>query len=435
MSASLGITLSFAIFFILLAVGVHIHTTLLTTGIVGLILLGKSSVLAGFLGYQSFPSVASYSLTTIPLFVLTAQFILQAGVVEDIFTMIYNFSKGKRGVLGAATLVTGAFLGAVSGSGAATSASLGQAAYPQLVKHGYNKNLAAGVSAAAGSLSSIIPPSVVIIVYGVATETSISDLFIGAIIPGILVTLVYIGVTLLYLRRDKKLSIENHEFVKIPMDRKKQIVVLTFSSTVAITVFGGIYSGFVTPTEAGAIAATVSLIGAFLLKKVNKKYLVNAGRETMKITSLVMLLIIGAKIFGRFMSFSLIARKFIALLDPILIYPQLVIAILILLYFVLFMLLEGTAVMLMTTPLLLPLITTMGFDTVWFGILVCLTCVIGMLTPPVGMCVYAVSGTAGIPVEGVFKVGIVFAIAASIIVGGAMIFAPEIATFLPSLMK
>jgi C4-dicarboxylate transporter DctM subunit len=436
MSVELGITLAFVIFFGLLAFGVHIHTTLLVTGLVGLVLIGRGNIIAGFVGFQSFPAVASYSLTTIPLFVLTAQFILQAGVVEDIFTIIYNVSRGRKGYLGTATMVAGAFLGAVSGSGSATAASLGQAAYPQLVKHGYRKDLAAAVAAAAGSLSSIIPPSVVIIVYGVITETSISTLFIAAIVPGILLTLVYILCTLLYLRKDKKAAgVTEEPFKKIPIDRKQEIIVLVFSTAVAITIFGGIYSGFVTPTEAGALGAVVSLIGAALLKKVNKAFLIKAGKETLKVTSMVMLLIIGAKIFGRFMSFSLIARKFIALLNPLLSSPGLVIAIIIALYFVLFMLLEGTAVMLMTTPLLLPLMDAMGMNHVWFGILVCLTCVIGLLTPPVGMCVYAVCGAARIPVEGPFKVGIMFAIAGSIIVGGLMILVPEIATFLPNLMR
>lgn len=435
MDYTLTLVITFSIFFLLLAIGMHIHNTLLLTGIIGLILLGRGHALGGILSNLSYPAVSSYSLTTIPLFVLTAQFILQSGSVERLFTIIYNISRGRKGILGSATLITGAFLGAVSGSGSATAASLGQAAYPQLVKHGYSKDLAAALSGAAGSLSSIIPPSVVIIVYGVATETSISDLFMAAIIPGVAITLVYILVTLFFLKKEAKTDLQLDKYEPIPIDKKEMLVTIAYSAAVAITIFGGIYSGFMTPTEAGAVSAVVALVGAVVLKKVDRKFLKQAGLETIKVSSMVMLLIIAAKLFGRFMSMSLIARKFIAILQPFTANPPLLIAIIIAMYFVLFMLLEGTAVMLMTTPFLIPLMAQMGLDLVWFGILVCLTAVIGLLTPPVGMCVYAVAGAANIPVEGPFRIGIIYAIAASIIVGALMIFVPEIATLLPSLMK
>lgn len=428
------IALSFAVFFVFLFGGLYIHSTLLGTGLVGILLLGHSTLLPGFMGFQSFPAVATYSLTTIPMYILTAQFILQAGIVEDLFTMVYNFSKGKRGLLGATTMAIGAVLGAVCGSGNATSAALGQAAYPSLVKHGYNRDLAAAVSGAAGSLSSIIPPSVVIIVYGVITETPIGKLFLGAIVPGIATTLVYIACTYYFLAKDNKEG-QAHEFKRIVVPTKRVLTAGIVGLAISVTIFGGIYTGLMTPTEAGAVSAMVSFIAALLLGKVDMKFITKAATETVKVTAMIMLIIIGAKIFGKFVSLSMLPRKFIQLLDPLIPYPVLILAILIALYFVCFMFLEGTAVILMTTPILVPLMKAMSIDTLWFGILVCLTCVIGMLTPPVGLCIYSVCGTVKIPVEGPFRYGLQYALAASVVVGGLMIAFPQMVTWLPSLMK
>lgn len=435
MDSNMATLLAFGIFFLFLFHGLYIHATLLGTGIAGIILLGNITMLPGFMGYQSFPAVASYSLSTIPLFVLTAQFILQADIVEDLFSMVYNSSKGNKGALGTATLVVGAFLGAVCGSGTATSAALGQAAYPQLVRHGYSKDLASCVAAAAGSLSSIVPPSVVLIVYGVATETSIGDLFVGAVIPGCMVTLVYILCTFFFLRHEKKkLNLPTHPFEPIPISNRRRITAIVVSISIAAVIFGGIYSGIMTPTEAGAVGAFVSFMAAVLLKKVNRNFMVKAAKDTVKLSSMVFVILIGAKIFGKFISLSLISRKFVQLLEPLFIYPALILGILVLVYFVLFMFLEGTAVIVMTTPVLLPVMNAMGIDTLWFGILVCLTCVIGMLTPPVGLCVYTVCGITKNPVEGAFKYGICFAAACSIVVGGLMILFPQLVTWLPATM-
>lgn len=435
MDAGTVILLSFIIFFVMMIFGLYIHAILMGVGILGIVMLGKTALLPGFMGYQAYPTVASYSLSTIPLFILTAQFILQAGVVQDLFTIVYNVSKGKKGMLGATTLVVGAFLGAVCGSGTATAGSLGQAAYPELVKHGYSNSLAACVSAAAGSLSSIIPPSIVIIVYGVTTETPIGKLFIAAVIPGIIVTLTYILCTFYFLRKEEKAGVqEEHIFKKKEMPKQQLVIVLSVSVVIALTIFGGIYSGFMTPTEAGAVGAFVSFVAAVLLKKVNLGFLYKAGVETVKLSSMVMLIMIGAKIFGKFISLSMMARKFLALLEPLFAYPDVILAVLILVYFFLFMFLEGTAVITMTTPILLPVMNAMGIDPLWFGIFVCVTCVVGMLTPPVGMCVYTVCGICRIPVEGAFKYGIKYAAICSLVAGGLMIAFPQIVTWLPNMM-
>ena len=438
MSNEVAIIIALVVLVIMLLSGMYIHSLLLAVGVVGVILLGRGAVLPGLMSYATFTSVATYSMTTIPLYVLCAQLILEAGVVEDLFNLLYNASKGKRGVLGTFCIVLGAFLGAVCGSGTATSAALGQAAYPQLVKRGYKADLAAAVSAASGSLAGIIPPSVTIIVYGVATETPIGRMFIASMIPGILTTIVFIFCNLFFLGRENRISRQSGEektpFEPVPVDKKSTTISAIVAIIIAITIFGGIYSGFMTATEAGAVAATVAFICALLLGKVNKDFLVRAAKSSVKVTAMVMLIIVGAKIFGRFMSLSRISSSFVEMLEPLMDHPEIILIILIIVYFVLFMLMEGTAVIVMTTPVLLPVMEAMEVDMLWFGIIVCFCCVIGQLTPPVGVCVYSACGIADIPVEGPFKYSMLMAIAATVIVGGLMVFFPAVVTWLPSMM-
>lgn len=434
MSTGVAITIAAITLIVLLLSGLYIHSMLLAVGIIGIMLLGKLALIPGLLSYTTFTTVATYSMTTIPLYVLCAQLILEAGVVDDLFNILYNISHGRKGVLGTFCMILGAFLGAVCGSGTATSAALGQAAYPQLIKRGYSSSLAGAVAASAGSLAGVIPPSVTIIVYGIATETPIGRMFVASLIPGILTTLVFIGCTLVFLRREQKASSTAEEFRPVHVNKRSFVVSISIAVIIAATIFGGIYSGFMTATEAGAVSATVAFICALCLGKVTKTFLVRSAKSTVSITAMVMMIIIGAKIFGKFMSLSKISDRFMALLGPLMKYPRIILAILIVVYFILFMLMEGTAVIVMTTPVLLPVMQQMGVDMLWFGIIVCFCCVIGQLTPPVGVCVYSVCGVAGIPVEGTFQKSMIFALIATIIVGGLMVCFPQVVTFLPSMM-
>jgi tripartite ATP-independent transporter DctM subunit len=429
------IGLMVAVFLLLLLAGYYIHSILAVAGIGGLILLDGMDILTGLLGPTPFSRTAAYTLTTIPLFVLMAQFILQADIVKDLFYVVNRFSRGRKGVLGSLTLIAGAMLGAVSGSGTATAASLGQVAVPELEKHGFKAPLAGAVAAAAGSLSGIIPPSIILILYGVATETPIGDLFIAAVIPGILVTVVFIAIMMVYLSRTRASLEELHAESALPerIPVARLVVSLAVSAVIVVVVFGGIYSGMVTPTEAGAVGAFAGFLAALVLGRVNPRYLVVSLTETVKVTVMVMIILIGAQIFGRFVSLSLIPRKLIDFLAPVVETPFLMLLILMAIYFLLFMFIEGAAVILMSVPVILPIIETMGTDVVWFGVFVAMICTVGLITPPVGLSVYAVSGATRIPSDAIFRYAMVFAVAATIIVSTIMILVPETATWLPTL--
>ncbi|MDE4085555.1 TRAP transporter large permease [Planococcus maritimus] len=434
----IGIILAMMI--VLLLAGLYIHSVLLASGIIGLILLEGFGILPGLLGNEPFNRVASYTLTTIPLFVLMAQFILQSGLVQDIFYMVHKVSKGKNSLLGVLTLIIGGLLGAVSGSGTATSASLGQVAIPELRKHGYSAPLAGAVAASGGSLSGIIPPSIILILYGVATETPVGSLFVGAFIPGILTMLVFIAVMLVYFQLGKKKQQATQEEVieEAAAEEKVPVLRLIIASIIAVAIvfiiFGGIYSGVFTPTEAGAVGAFVGLIAAFLLGKVNFAFFKTSLIETVKLTGMVMIIMIGAQIFGRFVSLSLLPRRLIEWIEPIMDTPALVLIAISIVLFIMFMFIEGAAVILMSIPVLLPIIVELQVDVLWFGVFVAVICTIGLITPPVGLSVYAVAGVSGISSGSIFRLTTVFALVAMVVVTGLMIAFPGLATWLPNSM-
>ncbi|MFP3356073.1 TRAP transporter large permease [Planococcus sp. SIMBA_143] len=434
----IGIILAMMI--VLLLAGLYIHSVLLASGIIGLILLEGFGILPGLLGNEPFNRVASYTLTTIPLFVLMAQFILQSGLVQDIFYMVHKVSKGKNSLLGVLTLIIGGLLGAVSGSGTATSASLGQVAIPELRKHGYSAPLAGAVAASGGSLSGIIPPSIILILYGVATETPVGSLFVGAFIPGILTMLVFIAVMLVYfqLGKKKQQAAQEEIFEETVTEEKVPAIRLIIASVIAVAIvfiiFGGIYSGVFTPTEAGAVGAFVGLIAAFLLGKVNFAFFKTSLIETVKLTGMVMIIMIGAQIFGRFVSLSLLPRRLIELIEPIMDTPVLVLIVISIVLFIMFMFIEGAAVILMSIPVVLPIIQELQVDILWFGVFVSVICTIGLITPPVGLSVYAVAGVSGINSGSIFRLTTVFALVAMVVVTGLMIAFPGLATWLPNSM-
>lgn len=430
------IIVSLIIFLYFLVMGQYISSAMLFVGIIGIFWLGGMDLLNGFLRSEAFTRTASYSLTTIPLYILMAQFIMQAGIVKDLYSLMYTLSRGRPGALGIMTILLGGLLGGVSGSGTATSAALGQIAVPELKKRGYPDHLAGTIAASAGSLSAIIPPSVVLILYGVVAQISIGKLFTAALIPGILLMVSFSIMTLIYLHLNRhEMKEVSKEFVPDHVPVSRYLIVTILGSAMGISIFGGIYTGIFSPTEAGAVGAFIALLIAILLKKVNLEFIKSSLVETTKITVMAMFIVIGASLFGRFISLSLVPRKIIDLLGPLLDTPTLVILIIMIFYFFLFMFIEGVAVILMTVPIITPILDTIHADPLWFGIMLTVVCTIGMITPPVGISVYAVGSVSNISIESLFRTSTVFALGASVVVIGLLIIYPELVTWLPNQMK
>lgn len=441
MSSGTTIAIVFVVFFILLLTGHYISTLLFTAGAVGIYMFAGWDTLSGLLTSVPYKSAATYSLTTIPLYILMAQFIMKAGIIQDLYTLVFKLSGGKKNLLGILTIVLGGFLGAVSGSGVGTSAALGQIAHPELKKRGYSDGLAGAICAASGSLSPIIPPSVSLVLYGVIAECSIASLFEASIMPGLLCIIVFSLVAMFYLNREKDMVAagtdgEIHSVLEEETKTKGQYaIVFTCGAIIILSIFGGIFSGLFTPTEAGAVGALVGLIAALLTRTLTWKFFMSAIVDAVKTTAMTLSMIIGAAVFSKFITLSLIPRMLVNLLNPLMDTPGLLMVIILLIYFVMFMLMDGSAPLLMTVPIFLPIVEAAGFDVIWFGILVNLDCCLGAMTPPVGLNSFAVASVTGVKSMTIFKYSVVFATVGMIIVGGLLVFVPGLATWLPSLLN
>lgn len=417
--------------------GLNISSVLILSGAVGIFLLVGIAPVINLIQADTFSTVASYTLTTIPLFVLMSQFIVNADIVKYLYSLIFIVSRGKSAILGVFTVILGGFLGAVSGSASAMSAALGQFAVPELKKHGYSETLAASIAAASGSLATIIPPSIGLIIYGAITQTSISSLFIGILIPGILTIIILSLVVVFYYYREARkypnLKIEHSKTIKY--SNKDYIISVLTGLVIMLVIFGGIYSGIFTPTEAGGVGAFITLLAALFLGKVNMKFIASSFKETIKITTMVMMIMVGATIFSRFVTLTRLPQQLVDALDPLIAYPIIIMAILIVLYFLAFMFLEGAAAIVMLVPITLPLAESIGYNALEFGIIISVIGTAGLITPPVGISTYAVSGVTGISSNKIFSYTMVYAIIISVVVTGLLLIFPELITWLPSSMK
>ncbi|MCL7749617.1 TRAP transporter large permease subunit [Halalkalibacter alkaliphilus] len=439
MSNEIAIILVLLLFVVLLALGTHIGTVLIATGIFGLFLLGGFDLLPGILKNDPFYKVASYTLTTIPLFILMSQFILRSNIIIILYDLVFRITKNSATMLGGFTLLLGGFLGSLSGSASAISAALAQVSLPELQKHGYNKYFAAATIAAAGSLSTIIPPSIILIVYGAATQTSIGQLFMAMAVPGaITVIVLFLSIFILYPWSKKRAmgngDIETKAPEKIDISVSGYIVSLLAAVLIMGSVFGGIYLGVFTPTEAGAAGAVFSLIAAVCLRKVNFTFMRESLNSTIKITCMVLYIIIGASIFGRFVTLSLMPQKIIALIEPLMTYPILVILLLLGIYFILFMFIEGAAVIVMTASIAVPIAAQAGKTPLEFGILMTIICTAGLLTPPVGLSVFSVAGVSRLPSFQIFSYATIYAIIICVVIIPLLLLFPQLITWLPNNM-
>ncbi|MBR0164960.1 MAG: TRAP transporter large permease [Lachnospiraceae bacterium] len=433
------IILAVIVFMVLLLTGHYISTVLFGASMLGLYILGGNSmsVLSGHLINDPYVNAASYTLSTVPMFTLMAQFIMRSGIIRDCYAVVFRASQGKKGSLGIMTILLGGFLGAVSGSATATAASLGQIAVPELRSRGYSEHLSGAVAACAGSLSAVIPPSLMLIIYGSIAQVSVGKLFMATLIPGIIIMGIFAVMTVYFLttKKEKELAEgQNVKGVELEITRGRMIFVVCIGIAIMAIIFVGIYTGTFTPTESGAIGAFLGLITTFVTRTFNFKVLRDSLVDTVKVTGMSATIILAASFFSRFVTRSLMARMLMQSLSFLIERPTLLIIVLGIIYYLLYMFLDGSAVVLMTVPILLPILDAAGIDLIWFGIFICTLCTLGSLTPPVGMSVYATSGASGIGLGKIFHYAFIYATAATILIVILMLAFPQIVLWLPGTM-
>ena len=419
-----------------LILGQAVATCLLGAGIVGIWLWTGPGVLRGIVAQDIFFTMSTYSLSIIPLYLLMAQMLMRGGVIVDIFRVGHRLAGYKRFPLGVATLVTGGMLGAVSGSGSASAAALATLASPELERVGYTRRFAVSVAAIAGSLSAIIPPSLIIIIYGSITTVPIGHLFIGAIGPSLLCILVYVVCLRMFgeVRPDAMDGAVDEEADQ-PDAARRSVVAFIFVVFLMLVVFGGIYGGVVTVGEAGALGAFTALVGMIAMRRVGPRDIALALADSVKITAMLMVLVVGAQIFARFLSFSRVPRELLAMADPLLAQPNLLVGVLMVVVFIAGMFLESAAVIVLLVPIILPMLIAADIDLIWFGVMASFMISIGLLTPPVGLSAYAAATASRVPVAQVFRSSTFFAFVAALVVAVTTIWAPGVITWLPSQLR
>ena len=383
-----------------------------------------------------FDTFSSYELTTIPLFVLMGQLAFNSGISRRLYNTAYTFLGNTRGGLAMATVSACTAFGAVCGSSPATAATMATVGIPEMKRFNYSSELAAGSVASGGGLGMIMPPSVVLIIYGILTEQSIGALFVSGILPAIMLTLLFIlsiYVTCL-LNPDKGPRGERFSLVQ----RIRSLAGLADTVFIFAFVTAGLFFGFFTPTESAAVGVLAILLVSVVRRQLSWKAFVKSLNETLQTSCMILFLVAGAVVFGKFLAVTRIPFDLAAWVGAFDLPPFLIISIIILIYFLGGCFMDSLGLIMLTIPIFFPIITNLGYDPLWFGIIIVLVTEMGVITPPVGINVYVVYGVAqnmmtGITLESVFKgiVPFLFAVIAGIII--LMIF-PQIVLFLPNLV-
>lgn len=384
---------------------------------------------------NSFDLIHSYDLSMIPLFIALGHIAYRA----DITTRIYHAARvwlvGVPGGVAMASVVGCGGFSAITGSSIACASTMGRICSPEMLRMGYDKRLATASVAAGGTLGSLIPPSVLFIIYGIFTETSISKLFLAGILPGILTLLGFLLVIFLWVRRDPAAA-PPFEGVITRADRVTAAVQAWPAVALFVIIIGGIYGGFFTATEAAAVCVSVTIIIGFAQRKLDVRGLFEALRETCIQTASIFLIAAAAKIFVAFIALTGVAPaivEFVTAADLSSFYLLLSIAII---YLILGMFLDPIGIMVLTLPLMIPLIETYGFDLIWFGVVVIKLLEIGLITPPVGLNVFVIANVVGKEVssETIFA-GILRFLAIDVIVLFLIIAFPIISLLIPGTMS
>ena len=418
---------------ILLALRVPVGITMLVVGFAGCsYLVGLQGGLAR-LGVSPYASATNYGLSAIPLFTLMGLILLESGFGRDLYAAVDTWLGHLRGGMAMATIGACAAFGAVCGSVTATTATMASVALPEMDRYEYKPILSTACVAAGGTLGILIPPSVILILYGVLTMEPIGKLLIAGIIPGILQAVLFMLVIYLRVRRDPTLCCIRPRTTmreKIGSFKNIWVIVLLFIITI-----GGIYRGVFTPTEAAGVGAFGALVFSVISRRFERKKLVKALDQSAKITAMIFLVVIGATVFGYFLASAkipLALSNFIAELE---VSRYLVLAIILLMYFVLGWFMEGIAILVLTIPIIYPLIIDLGFNGIWFGVIMIVLINMGLITPPVGICVYITGGIAkNVPMETIFRGIIPFLLAMFACLIFLIVF-PQIVLFLPNLMN
>ncbi len=398
----LAITIS-VLLFVLIGMGVPLAFALGSAGCLGVWLIGGFAPMIAFLTTTPVTTAATYELMTIPMFVLMAEFVIVSGVADELFDTVDAWTRKLPGGLGISTVLTGAGFSSICGSSAAAAATLASTAIPQMRRHGYDMRLATGLTAIVGTLSSMIPPANGLIIYGVLSGADLGKLLIAGLIPGFLGVLVLTATLQFLIRRDPSL-ISRRADPQPPLSQRIRMLTRVLPMALLfLSVVGVMYFGIGTPTEASAMGALGALLITLRRGRLTVTNLMRALRATARISTMITMVITGALLFGYFLTMSQATQALTQTIGGLDTSRWVIVALLLSIKLVLGCFMDQVALLVLTVPITLPIIVHLGFDPIWYGIVLALTSEIGLVTPPIGLNAYIVARYTGVPVDAVFR--------------------------------
>ncbi|TPE54360.1 TRAP transporter large permease [Maribrevibacterium harenarium] len=389
-TTAIGLT-CIAVMLLMIALRAPIALGMALMGFVGFAAIVAFDPAVSILGTGPFETMSNYSFSPIPMFILMGVFASKAGMSQELFTGARKLFGAWRGGMGLAAVTSCGIFSAISGSSMATAASMSRVALPEMEKNGYAPTLATGVLAAGGTLGIMIPPSIALLLYALITEQSVGDMFIAGVIPGLLGLVLY-GLTVAILVTVNPNMAQPGEATTV-MEKIKGLKGLVPFTGIFLFIIGGIYSGWFTPTEAAAVGAAATLVIA-VVRGMRFPQFLEAVQETLVMSAMIFFMIIGAEIFGYFLSVSRISFTLVEWVDAMQLSPYMVLIAVLILFMLLGCVMDSIAMLLLTVPVVYPLIEAAGFDPIWFGIIAVITVELGLITPPVGMNVFVIKSVA-----------------------------------------
>ncbi len=427
-AAVAGLVLMFG----LMAVGMPIGFAMLLAGVLGNAYLLSTSAATHLLATNVWDQFSSYGLSVVPLFVLMGQFAYRAGITERLYDAAYKWVGRLPGGLAGTTIAACAGFSAICGSNSATAATMGTIALPQMRRYGYDHALSTGAVAVGGTLGVVIPPSVVMIVIAVQTEQSLLRLFLAGIVPGLILTVLLLATVLAMCIRKPALGPPGPSTTLREKIASLSGVVETL--LLFVLVIGGLYVGWFTPTEAGAAGAFGALVIGLARRKLSVRTIVQSAAETLRISAMVVMLITGAVLFGRFLTVSRLPFELADWASSLPVSPAAILLVVVMIYLVGGMLMDALGFLVVTVPIFFPLAIALGYDPAWFTILLTIVTTMGAVTPPVGVNVFIVNGLVpDVPIQTIF-LGVGYFLVAYFVCVALMWVFPQVVLALPDLM-
>jgi C4-dicarboxylate transporter DctM subunit len=426
----IGVGIALILIFLRVPIGVAMGLT----GIVGIAVLSSWGAAFGIAKSIPYTLIGDWNLSAVPMFLLMGYIASATGLTQGLFASARIFIGRVPGSLASSTVMASALFASASGSSVATAAAFARISVPEMLKARYDPALATGCVAAAGTLGSLIPPSILMIVFGIIADTSISKLFMAGVIPGLLSAAVFIGYIMLRVKLNPALA-PRDETVYTAQDKRAALRDIWPLPVLIAGVLGGIFSGIFTATEAGAVGAMIACVIAAARRSLTKAAFGKAVADTAEGTAAIFIIVVGAAIFARFMSFSQLPAAMSTWLTSVTDTQLALIVAISVIYLILGCVLESISIMLLTLPLILPALKQMDVDLIWFGILVIKLLEIGLCTPPVGMNVYVIKSAMGdrIKLTTIFR-GVMGFVLADLFTLSILIAFPVITLWLPDLM-